>query len=252
MEGVTADSTPLEKVEAVLDKAVEMYDMLCLAGVWLPNSEKGGTGGRLNTLVEMINVCWNCGETGHGVAKCPHPKDQARIAKNKKAFEESKKSGGGPHPGGSSGGRSSRNPRDNKDVDQSSSEYKRKIWEANGMKLVNGVLHVNCSKCGLNTTHSTKHHDRWARNPNSFKLPATHVYVQQCAQLGSSFGAPPPPTNNNTPPLTISTGGSGSGSAGTITLDRATLESNLTAFERTLTDPNASTVTEAIRSLLLN
>lgn len=116
------------------------------------------------------------------------------------------------------------------------------------MKLVNGVLHVNCSKCGLNTTHSTKHHDRWARNPNSFKLPATHVYVQQCAQLGPSSGAPPPPTDNNTPPSTISTGGS----AGTITMDRATLESKLTAFERDLTDQKASTVTEAIRSLLLN
>lgn len=240
LEGVTADSTPLEKIEAVMAKGIDMYDMLCLAGVWLPNSDKGGTGGRMNTIVGMVNACWNCGETGHGVARCPKPKDQARIAKNKKAHEESKNSDGGAPPGGSGGGRNSRNRRGkNKDVDKGSTEYKRKLWEANSMKMVNGVLYVNCSKCGgLNTTHTTRTHEQWARNPNTFRLPASHLYVRECAELRASSAAPPPFSTNPPPPGSTDGSGSSSGSSGTITMDRASLESKLAAFERTSTDPN--------------
>jgi hypothetical protein len=50
-----------------MEKAVDTYGMLCIAGTWLPNTDKGGSSGRLNSVVEMVNACWNCGETGHGV-----------------------------------------------------------------------------------------------------------------------------------------------------------------------------------------
>jgi hypothetical protein len=62
---VTMDSTPMKKIEAIMEKAVDTYHMLCIAGTWLPNTSKGGTAGRLNTIVEAVNACWNGGEVGH-------------------------------------------------------------------------------------------------------------------------------------------------------------------------------------------
>lgn len=246
LETVSIDSTPIEKIEAIMDKAVTDYDMMCIANTWLPHSRKGGTAAHLNTITEVVNACWNCGEVGHGVGKCPHPKDQAKIAKNKKAFMDGKQSSSGGSRGNISGkgGSSGKG-----NVDKSSSEYRRKVWEANGMQLINGVLHVRCAKCGMNTTHTTKTHDSYVSNPSTFRLPETHCYVKECARLAApSAVSPPPPTNAGAGP-----GDSAAGSAaGMITMDRATLERKLSSFERTSTDPNASAVAEAIRALILN
>ena len=42
------------------------------------------------------------------------------------------------------------------------------------------------------------------------------------------------------------------GQGDTLTFSRAQLESKISTFERTLTDPSASTMAEAIRQMLLN
>ena len=81
---VNANSPPLERIEAILEKAVNTYDMLCTVGICLPNMSKGGRA--INSLVQQNNTCWNCGETGHSVDKCQKPKDQGKIAKNHNAF----------------------------------------------------------------------------------------------------------------------------------------------------------------------
>ena len=239
LETITPTSTPMEKIEAILDKAVETYDMLCIAGTYLPNTPKGG---RLNSIVKAVSECWNCGEKGHGVGKCPHPKDQAKIAKNKKAWEESKSSRGGNSNSGKGRGKKGGNASD--------AESQRKLWEANNLHFVNGVLMASCKTCGLNTTHTTKTHDEWTANPTSFKLPSTHLYTKECAKLGQrqqSSNSPPPPSSGPTP------SDSASGSASSmVSFERSVLESKLTNYERTSTDPNASSVSEAIRALLLN
>ena len=35
---------------------------------------------------------------------------------------------------------------------------------------------MNCSKCGINDTHTTKYHDEQLRNAALFRLPAHHLW----------------------------------------------------------------------------
>eukprot|EP00956_Cyclotella_meneghiniana_P029569 scaffold72032_cov23-Cyclotella_meneghiniana.AAC.1 len=85
--------TPLETLEAVLQKAYDMYDTLNIAGSWIKLNNRTNA---LNTIVIKRN-CWNCGDEGHGVSDCPKPRDEAAITKNRNEFmqKRSNNSGGG-------------------------------------------------------------------------------------------------------------------------------------------------------------
>ena len=224
--------SPMDKLEAVLEKAVDVYDKLCTAQLWIKPGRGGGNA--LNSIVQAVSVCWNCGESGHRVGECKKPRDQKTIDKNKKAFMEAKKNSS-----------NNNNSDQGKKPSKSSPEYQRKVWEAAGIQSVNGTLMVQCKTCGLNSTHSTKFHSAWQSNPTSFKLPASHPYSRALSNIK-------PPVQPPSQPPTQSPGQGSGGGSGMISWKRADLEAKLSSFERNSTDPNASCVSEAIRALLLN
>ena len=52
--------------------------------------------------------------------------------------------------------------------------YNRKKWDAQGLSMINGVLHINCKQCGPNIMHSTGLHKTFVEQGSSFKLASTH------------------------------------------------------------------------------
>ena len=105
--------------------------------------------------------------------------------------------------------------------------------------MVNNVLKVKCRECGLNTNHSTNCYDQWSSNKANVCLPDSHPCLLQKAPFASagnySQDEPAP-----------------SESAGSITFSRATIESKIYDAERNSTDPNAGTLVQMIRSMILN
>jgi hypothetical protein len=78
LKGVSAYSSPLDKIEAILDNAATTYSSYyCLANRWLKVTKQN-----IASIVAAANACWNCGEEGHDVGKCTKPKDQAQITKS--------------------------------------------------------------------------------------------------------------------------------------------------------------------------
>jgi hypothetical protein len=122
------------------------------------------------------------------------------------------------------------------------------------MSMINGLLHIKCKHCGYNTSHGTKHHAEWQKEGSNFKLPASHIFVKECASLSqvtnASIGtlplagtAPcpqPPSVGPTTAPTT------------TLSINKSKLESALSDFERNSTDPNASALSDVFRSMFLN
>ena len=86
---ITEYDSPMEQIEKILAKAEDVYDCLCLAGQWNP-ATKGGGGDHANAAGVALDdmKCFNCEKKGCNVKKCPYPKDQAKIARNYKAFRE--------------------------------------------------------------------------------------------------------------------------------------------------------------------
>jgi hypothetical protein len=245
---ISVSDTPLAKIEAILEKAVDTYDKLCVAQVWLRVDKRN-----VKALTASAgSSCWNCGDPKHRADKCPAPRDTATFEKNRKAFNDSK---GSNASGG--GGRTNQPGRGRNQPKKGTAEYQRRAWKQAGISVVNGVLMVSCKECGLNLTHSTGKHDEWAENPAAFQLAPSHPYSQACAKLGISPGqpiptaapvaAPPPPAASSVQPPQPS------GQASSLlAFDRAQLEQKISAFERTSTNPSASDVSDALRALLLN
>jgi Zinc knuckle len=51
------------------------------------------------------DTCWNCGEKGHRLTDCPHPKHEKQIEANRKAYNVAKLKAGGKTPDGSGKGK---------------------------------------------------------------------------------------------------------------------------------------------------
>jgi hypothetical protein len=239
LETVPQDATPWEQIEAVLARAVDLYDKLSVAGIWNRTS-KGGPSA-FNNIVQAVDACWNCGATDHKSRECPKPRNRALWKKNYEAFKQAKRSGGqnNNNGGGSDGNKTG--------------DYNRKKWDDNhtNMSMVQGKLMVNCKQCGLNTTHSTKLHKAFVSQGAAWKLRSDHPYAVECAKIGQYNPAvqavpPPAPNPEQPPPNTPSTGSS------MVSIDRIKFEKSLSDFERTSTDPNASQMSEMFRSLFLN
>ena len=114
-------ASPIEEIKAVLDFGIDLYDKLCTAQLWIKPG-KGGGDTALNTIVQQVVECWNCGAKGHTAQVCPKPKNTELYKKNHKAFYD-KKSGGSIGSGG--GNRAFRGTKSD-----SNTGYNRKAWEA--------------------------------------------------------------------------------------------------------------------------
>ena len=70
-------------------QAEDVYDCLSLAGQWNPAKKGGGEDHAHAAGVGLEDMkCFNCEQKGCNVKKCPHPKDQAKIDQNLKAYRE--------------------------------------------------------------------------------------------------------------------------------------------------------------------
>ena len=102
---------------------------------------------------------------------------------------------------------------------------------------------ANCKTCGgLVSSHTTKTHAEWAKDPTNFRLPDNHTLVIEKAKLSKSKvgeGQPPPVA---TPPLAPQP----AAKANILS------EAKIAAYERASTDPNAGSIAEALRAMLLN
>eukprot|EP00956_Cyclotella_meneghiniana_P026982 scaffold59653_cov23-Cyclotella_meneghiniana.AAC.1 len=211
--------TPLETLEAVLQKAYDMYDTLNIAGSWIKINNRTTA---LNTIVVKRN-CWNCGDEGHGVSDCPKPRDEATITKNRNEFMQ----------------RRSNNSVvvvvKEEDVDLAVPEDAEVVEEA--VEMVTLITKGRPGKLKV-----SRYHSAWASNPSTFRLPDNNVYGKACQALSGTAPKPPPPNPPSNPPPSQPPGQNPSGQAGSLVLDRASLESKMSQYERTSTDPNASSI----------
>ena len=81
-------ATTLEKIEAILDKAVDVYDKLCTAQVWIKPTCGGGN--KLNPISHQVNLCWNRIQNNHHMEQCTQPRNEGNIMKNMKVWQEQK------------------------------------------------------------------------------------------------------------------------------------------------------------------
>ena len=91
-------------------------------------------------------------------------------------------------------------------------------------------------------SHTTKTHVKWAKDPVNFWLPNNHALMIEKAKLsgGNNGGGQPPPVA--TPPVAPLP----AGKANILS------EAKITEYERTSTDPNAGSIVEAMRAMMLN
>ena len=230
-------ATNLEKCEAIFAKATDVYDTQCKLKKWNVPKKGGGQGG-------IAAACFNCGKDGCYVDKCDQPKDEERIKRERKKYmDEKRKKGNNPKSGGGkpSGG----------DKKQSGnyqrSQFGSAVVGANGIVMVAGVPHLSCKICGeLTTTHGTKTHPEWAKNPDAFCLPSNHPLALAHLAKGTANAATGQSTGTAAAPASTDAAG---GSPG---ISRSQVEQNLTALERNSTDPNAAAMASMLRELFLN
>ena len=107
----------------------------------------------------------------------------------------------------------------------------------------NGVLKVNYKTCGgLVHSHTTKTHAEWAKDPVNFWLPHNHTLMIEKAKLsgGNNRGGQPPP--GAPPPVAPPPAAKANILSG----------AKIAEYERTSVNPNASSVAEAMRSIMSN
>ncbi|MCP2504621.1 MAG: hypothetical protein NLN65_04940, partial [Candidatus Poseidoniaceae archaeon] len=239
MPNISFDATPLEQVEALLEKAVDLHEALVISGNWNTAAKGGGKfAGAFGDAGSGMSerTCWNCDKKGCNVRDCDQPKDQAKIDKNKTKYY---KDLGKPVPTG-------KKPFKSKDKnDPGAARDTRKVWSAQNLTLVNNCLMANCKTCGHNSTHTTNFHNAWAANKNTFKLPATHPLVVEKTLRGEVTNEQ---TNQPAQPS-----GPPSSSTDIVKFNRMVMEEKIAELERNSCDPDGgAALTEQIRSLFLN
>ena len=94
---IPQNATILEQIEAILDKALDMYDKLSIAQIW-NGTTKGGPCVNLSTTApsgDLKRTCWNCGGDDHQARTCLKPRNKKLYKKNRKAFNEAKANSSG-------------------------------------------------------------------------------------------------------------------------------------------------------------
>jgi hypothetical protein len=144
-----SQSEILAEVWTLLAYAAQYYGSLNMSDAWnLPKNQRVNVFG---TPSETTNFCWNCGKPGHGLDKCGEPRNDDRIAENRRKWMEANGKGAKKKGKGKGGG---------------GTNYEHEKWSPpksgeSGVRHINGSLHAYCGKkhngieCGWNTSHST-------------------------------------------------------------------------------------------------
>ena len=170
-------ATTMDELTYVVSLAQEHFGNIHQVHEW--NVPKGGKGAHAATVTPANQTCWNCEKPNCTPSTCSQPRDEARIAKNRKEYFEKKRQQqqsnnnsnpgrGGSGRGGGRGGNSGRG----RGGRGSNEQYSREKWgtpsSANVVVWHDGVPHTYCATCrkkemgnrnGWNSTHSTKFHD---------------------------------------------------------------------------------------------
>eukprot|EP00956_Cyclotella_meneghiniana_P039536 scaffold173548_cov23-Cyclotella_meneghiniana.AAC.1 len=222
-------ATALDEILCHLSLATKLYNLMSTGNSW---HVPGGSGGH------RANSCWNCGGD-HGVNRCTKPKDQNKIAANKKKWEdEKKKKSAGGGNGGHNGSRGSGGAGNG----SGGGQYERKKF-GDGVQKINNVWHMVCNKgCGWNTTHTTKYHGAFTPNPSAYPtaLPSTHPYHLKVAKdnHGVSPTISPSTSPSSSCPLT----------SNLITIDKAKWMALCDHHERNVTDPSLASFFSLLQS----
>jgi hypothetical protein len=224
--------TALGVILLTLGKATDLYNSLSTGNHWhIPSGR--------------VHSCWNC-NGDHGVNKCKEPKDQARIAANKKKWEEEKQKKSG-HPGTGSGSGSGRSSGNQYERSRFGGKKGNQQPLGSGVAKFNNVWHMFCKSCGWNCTHSSGFHAAFSSNPSSFPaaLPATHPYHQQIAkEQRQNLPVPPPTIPSATNPCT------GPNTLGMVSIDKAKLLDVCERHERMVADPTVAAFLSDLKKML--
>ena len=174
----------LAKIKEVSTAAKSIYDHLHLGNKWnIP--------GKHGHHANIVNKCDNCGALDHLSTKCPKPRDEERCKKAKEARAQAKKEaeGGGRGGRGNRGRRGGRGGGAGRGGDRAPWNDDDAKKNKSGVMNIEGVWKMSCSKCGWNETHTTKFHDKQARNAASFKVPPHHPYWLLSGKTYQAAGA---------------------------------------------------------------
>lgn len=193
---------------------------------------------------------------------CPLPKNEDKIKKNKAAFDKRKAEKAAAKAREEDKANKSVFPKDAEDKEnlKANGEYQRKQWSNMGLTMdPNHGIMAQCDHCGaLSSTHDTASHSQWAANPTSFVLSRGHVLnverakLQVAAALTGDDDKCTKITAAGLPPLSIEGGTiSPAVKSPTFMLSRTEFARRLDDIERTSTDPNAYSVTQLMRQLMV-
>jgi len=179
----------MAEVRGILSRAVSYYSSLSTSSMWLLPQKKQQAN-VFGTPSGTTNFCWNCGKQGHGLDQCREPRNEDKIAENRRKWSEA-------------GGKSSRKKKSKSSGGaKSGGNYEREKWSPpkpgeSGVRHIDGVYHAYCGKkhngieCGWNKSHSTGFHRQWAANSTTFNLAdvsPTHELVLKTKSSSSSSG----------------------------------------------------------------
>jgi hypothetical protein len=184
-------NSTLEEVIYLMSLALDYYINLNVSGRWtIPKGHK------------FAAACWNCDDEHCNVRICTKPKDEKKIAANRKKFLDAK------------------NRRQQDDTPKGTGKpgdgnYSRNKWGAPKVgeptvRWFQGQPQAYCSRkcdgklCGWNNNHTTKFHAVATRSANwtvgdLAKLSPKHPLVNALG-TGGSLPSPPPQTANALPP----------------------------------------------------
>ena len=90
------------------------------------------------------------------------------------------------------------------------------------------------------------------KNSSSFKLASTHFYIKECTRLAQGYTGVMKTASGIVPSPPTASGPVAATGLTTLTIKRSKLESMLADYERNSTNPNASDLSDMMRSLFLN
>ena len=169
-----SDTATLKRVKHILALANNSYHSLNTSKIW--NVPSGHHAAR---EFKYPPKCFNCGEP-HLLPDCKKPRDEGKIARNKKAHSEKGGDKGGykgtgnnrkkwSKDGGGGGGRAN----DNKNHGNSGAQNGNGDVKLFGNKW---MCHCKHKSCQWNTTHTSGFHTAWENNKKTFLLPSNHPY----------------------------------------------------------------------------
>jgi hypothetical protein len=167
----TSDAT-FVRVKEILQLANNSYHSLNTSNAWsVPHGHHSSISGS--------PVCFNCGGD-HMLPDCRKPRDEGKIARNRKAFQDKHgiPPGGGRKKWGDQNKKGKGKPND------------KKPPMGSGVSMVGNEWMCFCNRkaCGYNKTHTSGFHAAWSKNKKGFRLPSTHEFMVRTGNTNSGGG----------------------------------------------------------------